>query len=79
MLLKNENDVLPLSKSLKSIAVVGPLADNQKDVIGSWTGDGKPEDAVTLLAGIKSKVSPQTIVRYAKGCEINDDNDEWIR
>ncbi|HWN11344.1 MAG TPA: beta-glucosidase BglX [Pyrinomonadaceae bacterium] len=73
VLLKNENDVLPLARSLKSIAVVGPLADNQKDVIGSWTGDGKPEDAVTLLAGIKSKVSPQTIVKYAKGSEINDE------
>jgi len=83
VLLKNEGDVLPLSKSLKSIAVVGPLADNQKDVIGSWTGDGKPEDAVTLLAGIKSKVSPQAVVRYAKGSEINDDTvsgfDEAVR
>jgi beta-glucosidase len=74
VLLKNDRQVLPLSKSIKTIAVIGPLADSQKDVIGSWTGDGKPEDAVTLLAGIKSKVSPQTIVRYAKGCEVNDDS-----
>ncbi|HKR61321.1 MAG TPA: beta-glucosidase BglX [Pyrinomonadaceae bacterium] len=72
VLLKNEGEVLPLSKSLKTIAIVGPLADSQKDVIGSWTGDGKTEDAVTLLAGIKSKVSPSTIVKYAKGCEINE-------
>ena len=83
VLLKNEGQVLPLSKTLKSIAVIGPLADSQKDVIGSWTGDGKPEDAVTLLAGIKSKVSTQTNVRYAKGCEINDDStggfDEAVR
>ncbi|MFZ0061508.1 MAG: glycoside hydrolase family 3 N-terminal domain-containing protein, partial [Pyrinomonadaceae bacterium] len=43
VLLKNEGHVLPLSKNLKAIAVVGPLADSQKDVIGSWTGDGKPE------------------------------------
>jgi len=70
VLLKNHGDVLPLSKSLKSIAVIGPLADSQKDVIGSWTGDGKPEDAVTLLAGIKSKVSSQTKVVYAQGCEF---------
>lgn len=83
VLLKNEGNVLPLSKSLKTIAIVGPLADSQKDVIGSWTGDGKAEDAVTLLAGIKAKVSPQTIVTYAKGCEINDDStsgfDEAVR
>jgi beta-glucosidase len=69
VLLKNQGEVLPLSKTLKSIAVIGPLADNQKDMIGSWTGDGKPEDAVSLLAGIKAKVSPQTKVVYAQGCE----------
>ncbi len=83
VLLKNEGGVLPLSKTLKAIAIVGPLADSQKDVIGSWTGDGKPEDAVTLLAGVKSKVSPQTMVTYAKGCEINCDSttgfDEAVR
>ena len=83
VLLKNEGNALPLSRNLKTIAIVGPLADSQKDVIGSWTGDGKPEDAVTLLAGIKAKVSPQTTVTYAKGCEINDDStsgfDEAVR
>jgi beta-glucosidase len=74
VLLKNEGDVLPLSKTLKTIAIIGPLADSQKDMIGSWTGDGKPEDAVTLLAGVKSKVSPETVIKYAKGCELNDDS-----
>jgi beta-glucosidase len=73
VLLKNEREVLPLGKTLKSIAVIGPLADDQKNLIGSWTGDGKAEDAVTVLAGIKAKVSPQTKVNYAKGCEIEGD------
>ena len=83
VLLRNEGDVLPLSKTVKAIAIIGPLADSQKDMIGSWTGDGKPEDAVTLLAGVKSKVSPQTIIKHARGCEINDDStagfDEAVR
>jgi beta-glucosidase len=83
VLLKNEKDVLPLSKTVKTIAVIGPLADSQKDMIGSWTGDGKPEDAVTLLAGVKSKVSPQTVIKHARGCEVNDDStagfDEAVR
>jgi beta-glucosidase len=74
VLLKNERETLPLNKTLKSIAVVGALADSQKDIIGSWTGDGKAEDAVTVLAGIKAKVSPQTKVSYAKGCEITGDS-----
>jgi beta-glucosidase len=74
VLLKNERETLPLNKTLKTIAVIGPLADDQKNLIGSWTGDGKAEDAVTVLAGIKAKVSPQTKVVYAKGCEIVGDS-----
>lgn len=70
VLLKNEREALPLSKNVKTIAVVGPLADSPKDVLGSWTGDGRVEDAVTLLAGIRAKVSPQTKVLYAKGVAI---------
>jgi beta-glucosidase len=83
VLLKNQGDFLPLSKGVKAIAVIGPLADSQKDMIGSWTGDGRAEDAVTLLTGVKSKVSPQTTVRYAKGSELNDNStaglDEAVR
>lgn len=70
VLLKNERGALPLSKELKSIAVVGPLADSPKDMLGSWTGDGRAEDAVTLLAGIKAKVSPQTKVSYVKAVAV---------
>jgi beta-glucosidase len=73
VLLKNDHDVLPLAKNARSIALIGPLADSRQDMLGSWTGDGKPEDAITLLQGIKAKV-PQTKINYAKGCEINSDN-----
>ena len=69
VLLKNDKQVLPLSKNLKSIALIGPLADSQKDMIGSWTGDGREADAVTLLQGIKTKL-PQTKINHAKGCDI---------
>ena len=78
VLLKNERETLPLARSLKSIAVIGPLADDQKNLIGSWTGDGKAEDAVTVLAGVKAKVSPQTRVVYAKGCELMGDSADNI-
>ncbi|MGH9966827.1 MAG: beta-glucosidase BglX [Pyrinomonadaceae bacterium] len=74
VLLKNESNVLPLDKNVRSIALIGPLADNQKDLIGSWTGDGKAQDVVTLLQGIKSK-APQTTVNYVKGCEIQGDKE----
>jgi beta-glucosidase len=78
VLLKNEREVLPLANGIKSIAVIGPLADNQVDLIGSWTGDGKSEDVVTLLAGIKAKVSPATKINYAKGCEIDGGSADGI-
>jgi beta-glucosidase len=78
VLLKNERETLPLSKDVKSIALIGPLADSQTDMIGSWSGDGNAADAVTLLAGIKAKVSPQTKINYAKGCDVKGDSTEGI-
>jgi beta-glucosidase len=74
VLLKNERDTLPLAKSIRSIAVIGPLADDKRSPLGWWSGDGKDEDTVTPLAGIKSKVSPQTKVTYAKGCDVLADD-----
>lgn len=70
VLLKNDHDTLPLSKNNNSIAVIGPLADNKSAPLGWWAGDGRENDTVTPLAGIRAKVSPQTTISYAKGCEI---------
>jgi beta-glucosidase len=78
VLLKNERNVLPLSKSLSSIAVIGPLADDQQAPLGSWAGDGKKEDVVTLLAGIRAKVAPATKILYARGCDIDGGSVEGI-
>ena len=83
VLLKNDRETLPVNKSIKSIAVIGPLADDQLDMIGSWSGDGNPHDSVTLLAGIKAKVSPATKIIYARGCSVEcgsgDGFDEAVR
>lgn len=72
VLLKNDQNALPLSKGVGKIALIGPLANSKPDMLGSWTGDGKPEDAVTLLAGLQVKV-PLAKINYAKGCDINSD------
>jgi len=74
VLLKNDREALPLSKSVGSIAVIGPLADDRRAPLGWWAGDGKEENTVTPLAGIKAKVSAQTKVGYAKGCDVKDDS-----
>ena len=69
VLLKNERRALPLSKTVGTIAVIGPLADDPRSMLGSWSAAGRPEDAVTILAGIRAAVSPQTRVLYAKGAD----------
>ncbi|HEV2835892.1 MAG TPA: glycoside hydrolase family 3 N-terminal domain-containing protein, partial [Pyrinomonadaceae bacterium] len=74
VLLKNDRSALPLNKSVKSIAVIGPLADDRRAPLGWWAGDGREENTITPLAGIKAKVGAQTRVGYAKGCDIKDDS-----
>src|SRR5215510_7893367 len=76
VLLKNERNTLPLQKAVRSIALIGPLADDQENMIGSWSGDGRREDAVTLLAGIRAKVPPAARINYAKGCTVSAAGDE---
>lgn len=72
VLLKNSGSTLPLSKEIKKLAVIGPLADNKKELIGSWSAQGDGNKCVSVLEGIKSHVSPKTQILYAKGSEIND-------
>ena len=74
VLLKNQNNALPLNKNIGSIAVIGPLADDRRAPLGWWSGDGHDDDTVTALTGIRNKVSPQTKVNYAKGCEVLGDS-----
>jgi beta-glucosidase len=65
VLLKNENNALPLKKDLKTIAVIGPNADAQEVLLGNY--NGQPSKSVTPLAGIKNSVSAATKVLYAPG------------
>ncbi|MBM2841319.1 MAG: glycoside hydrolase family 3 protein, partial [Bacteroidetes bacterium] len=74
VLLKNENALLPLSKQLNTIAVIGPLADNKHDPLGPWNAGGRDTDVVTVLEGLKQKISPQTRLHYVMGCEIEGDS-----
>lgn len=74
VLLKNENQILPLSKGIKSIAVIGPNADNAKNQLGDYTSINVTQHIITVLEGIKSKVSRDTNVRYVKGCDVIGDD-----
>ncbi len=66
VLLKNADGVLPFKKDLKSIAVIGPNADAVQ--LGGYSGFGTK--VVTLLEGIKNKVSPSATVSFARGCDL---------
>ncbi len=68
VLLKNDKNILPLSKTIKRIAVIGPNADNFEALIGNY--NGIPKDPVTVLRGIKNKVCPDTQVIYAEGSDL---------
>lgn len=70
VLLKNERKVLPLSTSIGTLAVIGALADDAQAPLGRWGGVGQPEDVVTILAGIRHAVSPQTKVLHAQGADL---------
>lgn len=72
VLLKNANALLPLSKQTKRIALVGPLADNRAEVMGSWKARGEDKDVVTVLEGIKNKLGSGTEVNYVQGCDFLD-------
>jgi beta-glucosidase len=73
VLLRNEGGVLPLPKSLKTVAVIGPLADDGRAMNGNWAGDARPGDAVTPLQGVRDAL-PGARVLYARGADITGDD-----
>ena len=83
VLVKNERRALPLSKDLDSIAVIGPLADDRHEPLGTWSAVGRDDDVTTVLAGIRAIVSPRTELRHARACDFVEDDragfDEAIR
>ncbi len=68
VLLKNEKNILPLSKEIKTIAVIGPNADNFESLIGNY--NGIPKDPVTILKGVADKLTPATRIIYAEGSDL---------
>ena len=76
VLLKNSQNILPLKKEGKTIAVIGPNADDPSMLLGNY--NGLPSHAVTPLEGIRTKLGPQNIL-YAKGCDLADNLPSFVR
>lgn len=71
VLLKN-NGILPLDNDIKTIAVIGPNADNMYNQLGDYTAPQHPDNIVTVLEGIKKRAKNGTEIIYAKGCSVRD-------
>jgi beta-glucosidase len=71
VLLKNDKNLLPLNKQVGTLAVIGPLAADSINPLGTWDALGRPADVVTVLEGIRNAVLPQTTVLYARGCALD--------
>jgi len=78
VLLKNDQHILPLSKSLKRIAVIGPNADNPYNQLGDYTAPQADGKVQTLLTGIRAAVDKNTKIDYVKGCAIRDTSNSDI-
>ena len=78
VLLKNDG-ILPLcndaARQIRTIAVIGPNADNMYNQLGDYTAPQRPDDVVTVLEGIRNRASADTKVVYTKGCSVRDVND----
>lgn len=72
VLLKNNNQVLPLKKS-GTIALVGPLADNKRNMLGTWVVAGDWRESVSVLEGIKNVAGNSVNILIAKGANLTDD------
>jgi beta-glucosidase len=77
VLLRNEGGLLPLSKNLQSVAVIGPLADSMVATEGSWMVFGHQPAAVTVLQGVRHKL-PVARVEYAPGVKIRREFPSWF-
>jgi beta-glucosidase len=71
VLLKNDKQILPLKKS-GTIALIGPLADNKADMLGTWSMGGNPNDIVSIMEGFRKAAGSSVSITYSKGCEFTD-------
>ncbi|QYA24174.1 beta-glucosidase BglX [Gramella sp. MT6] len=72
VLLKKHNNTLPLAKNA-NIALIGPLANNKNNMLGTWAPTGNPQLSVPILEGLKN-VAPEAKIEYAKGSNISNDS-----
>lgn len=71
VLLKNEDDLLPLSPSTRSIGIIGPLAKDKDAPLGNWRAQGEANSAVSFYEGMVAAVGKSVQINYAEGCKLS--------
>lgn len=79
VLLKNEDNILPLKKDYQKIAVIGPLAKSKLDPLGEWNALGIEEDVTSVLEGLKKYAGDKSEILYAEGCKITDTSKDGFK
>ena len=74
VLLKNSGATLPVAGDVRRIALMGPMADNRADLMGSWWGQGEAGDVVTILEGVKAEFAGKARIDYVKGCDFDGED-----
>ena len=74
VLLKNESETLPINRNINEIAVVGALANNKAEMNSNWSGDGKPDDPITVVEALRQKF-PTKKIRFETGCDPKCETD----
>lgn len=72
VLLKNSDNLLPIPENAGTIAIIGPLGDSKRDMLGCWKAAGDPEKSVTLLEGVRNRAPKNMEVIFEKGCTAID-------
>jgi beta-glucosidase len=75
VLLKNDNNILPLKKTTESIAIIGPMADAPHDQMGTWVFDGRKEDTQTPLDAFREILGEEVTINYVPGLNFSRDMD----
>jgi beta-glucosidase len=74
VLLKNPGQILPIPEKVKTIAIIGPLGDSKREMLGNWYAAGIPEASVTLAEGIRNRAGKSLEVFYEQGCNISSND-----
>ncbi|MVN91744.1 glycoside hydrolase family 3 N-terminal domain-containing protein [Mucilaginibacter aquatilis] len=78
VLLKNQDAVLPIKQSVKTIALIGPLGDSKRDMQGAWAGANDADRVVTLLKGLQQKLGNNVRINFVKGASIKTNDTTGI-